>query len=99
MRKAWFIAVLMGLPSVMLADDVANARTGETPAPPPSYQILRFNENYSCLADPAKRTDPFDSVKYIPLAPDQPDVYLTFGGELRERFEGMSNPDFGQIGR
>ena len=98
MRKAWFIAVLMGLPYAMLADDTTGAGTGETPAPPPSYQILRFNENYSCLANPALRTDLFDSVKYIPLAADEPDVYLTLGGELRERFEGMSNPDFGLAG-
>ena len=29
--------------------------------------MLRFDENYSCLANPANRTDWFDPIKYIPL--------------------------------
>src|SRR6266436_4824527 len=69
--------------------------TGETHLPPPSYKILRFDEDYSCLTNPANRSDWFDPVKYIPLRTNEPYWYLSFGGELRERFEGAHNPDFG----
>jgi len=62
---------------------------------PPPYTLLRFNEDYTYLADPRNRTDPFDPVKYIPLDPDDPKTYLSFGGELRERFEHFTNPRFG----
>jgi hypothetical protein len=57
--------------------------------------MLRFDENYSCLANPTNRTDWFDPVKYIPLRTNDPSWYLTFGGELRERFEGNYDPNFG----
>ena len=57
--------------------------------------MLRFDEDYSYLADPANRSDWFDPIKYIPLRVDEPGWYLTFGGESRERFEGVYAPDFG----
>src|SRR3954470_24865656 len=64
------------------------------PKPPP-YTLLRFNEDYRYLSSPANRTDPFDPVKYIPLNPDDPNSYLSFGGEIRERYEHFTNPGFG----
>lgn len=60
----------------------------------PSYKSLRYDENYSYLEDPACRTDFWDPLKYIPIG-DNPDVYLSFGGELRERFEQYWSPNFG----
>ena len=62
---------------------------------PPSFRILRFQEDYSYLADPAKRVDLFDALKYIPLSADDPSYYLSFGGELRERYEYNHEPGFG----
>ena len=67
----------------------------EIPLTPPAYKMLRFDEDYSCLTNPANRTDWFDPVKYIPLQVDDPLWYLSFGGELRERFEGNYDPNFG----
>jgi hypothetical protein len=93
MRHAWFISMLLALPPTLLAGDMTT--TGEIPSAPPSYQILRFDENYSCLANPTNRTDWFDPIKYIPLCANDPSWYLTFGGELRERFEGNYDPNFG----
>ena len=55
----------------------------------------RYDEDYRYLADPARRTDPFDPLKYIRLGAGGS---LTLGGELRERWEGVSNPGFA-IGR
>jgi len=49
----------------------------------PAYQSSRFDEDWSALRDPAKRTDPFDPIKFIPLTADG-SWYMTLGGELRE---------------
>jgi hypothetical protein len=65
MRLALLIGLSPILPAVVLADEITG--TGEIPSPPPTYQMLRFDENYSCLANPANRTDWFDPIKYIPL--------------------------------
>jgi hypothetical protein len=62
---------------------------------PPAYRVLRFQEDYSFLADPAKRVDPFDAIKYIPLSLDDPTYFLSFGGEIRERYESNHEPGFG----
>jgi hypothetical protein len=93
MRHAILTGLSFFLPGAVLAGDITSA--GEIPAPPPAYQMLRFNEDYSYLAGPANRGDWFDPVKYIPLRTNDPSWYLTFGGELRERFEGNFNPNFG----
>jgi hypothetical protein len=93
MRRAFLILLSPILPAAVLADEITG--TGEIPSPPPAYQMLRFDENYSCLANPANRTDWFDPIKYIPLRANDPSWYLTFGGELRERFEGNYDPNFG----
>ncbi len=93
MRNVILILLSVILPATVLADEVTT--TGETPTPPPAYNVLRFDENYSCLTNPANRTDWFDPVKYIPLRTNDPFWYLTLGGELRERFEGNYDPNFG----
>lgn len=60
--------------------------------------LPRYDEDYRFLADPAKRTDFLDLIKYIPLG-NAPPTYLSFGGELRERYEGfLKNPLFGLNG-
>jgi len=93
MRHVILILLSVILPATVLADEVTT--TGETPLPPPAYNVLRFDEKYSCLTNPANRTDWFDPVKYIPLRTNDPLWYLTLGGELRERFEGNYDPNFG----
>src|SRR5438477_377282 len=86
-----------GPPQVSPDESVLSEYNPEAPPNPnpPPYTLLRFNEDYTYLADPRNRTDPFDPVKYIPLDPDDPKRYLSFGGELRERFEHFTNPGFG----
>ena len=39
----------------------------EIPVTPPAYRILRFNEDYSSLSNPAGRTDWFDPASGRPL--------------------------------
>lgn len=60
----------------------------------PKYKPLRYDEDYSFLRDPSKRTDCYwDRIKYIPL--NAPDRYLSIGGEVRERLEAFHNPNYG----
>ncbi len=92
MFHARFIFLLPVLPLALLAQNMVT--TGETPLPPPSYKLLRFDEDYSCLTNAAIRADWFDRAKYIPLRANDPYWYLTFGGELRERFESVHDDNF-----
>lgn len=72
----------------------ATPRPGTGAAPPPPYTPLRWNEDYSFLRDPSRRTDFFDPIKYIPLG-DDPDTYLSLGGQARYRYELFNNNNFG----
>ena len=65
---------------------------GKGPGRGNSY-IERFEEDYSYLRDPAKSTDPFDPLKYIPFDPAA-DVYLTLNGETRFRYDNTSHRNF-----
>jgi hypothetical protein len=64
------------------------------PAGAPAYKLLRYNEDYSFLKDPANRTDFFDPLKYIPLG-QRDDNYLTLGADVRQWFESYHNDSFG----
>jgi Alginate export len=93
MRLALLICVPIVLPALVAAQQLTPG--AELPLTPPGYKMLRFDEDYSYLTNQAKRTDLFDPVKYILLRQDDPLWYLTFGGELRERYEGHYEPNFG----
>ena len=92
MRCRWPIAVLLAVP---MRAACADNMTAETPSPPPRYKVLRFDEDYSYLANANARGDFFDPVKYMPLWDGHPDWYLTLGGELRERLESVNDDNFG----
>ncbi len=62
----------------------------ESAPKPPAYQRFRYDEDYLYLRDPAKRSDFWDPIKYIPLN-SAGDWYLSFGGEARERYEMYNN--------
>jgi hypothetical protein len=64
------------------------------PASPPPFTALRYDEDYSYLKDPAARTNIFDSLKYVPLN-ERDGMYLTVGGQLRDRYEYFQNSTFG----
>ena len=58
----------------------------EPSAPPtarPKYQLTRWLEDWRALQDPAKRTDAFDPLKFIPLDASGR-AHLTLSGQLRE---------------
>jgi hypothetical protein len=62
---------------------------------PPAQTALHYDENYSYLKDPATRTNLLDPLKFIPLC-QQGDIYLTLGGQVRDRYEFFNNNVFGK---
>ncbi len=56
--------------------------------------LERYEEDYSYLKDPARATDPFDPLKYIPLDATG-DAYLTLNGEVRFRYDNTDHKNFG----
>src|SRR5438034_9927640 len=93
MRLALLISVPLVVPAMVAAQQLTPG--AEIPLTPPGYKMLRFDEDYSYLTNQANRSDLFDPVKYIPLRQDDPLWYATLGGELRERYEGHYDPNFG----
>ena len=80
-------AVLLScIPRLSHAQGAATAR--------PAYAPERYDEDWSFLRDPSKRTDLFDPIKWIPLGKGG-SLFLTLGGELRERFQDIRNQGFG----
>jgi len=58
----------------------------------PAYKPLRYEEDYSYLKDPRRRTDFWDALKYIPLG-NREGWYFSLGGEIRERYEFFHNEE------
>jgi hypothetical protein len=60
----------------------------------PTFQTLRYNEDWSFLHDSARRADWLDALKFIPL--DGTNVYVSFGGEARLKYERYDETVFNQ---
>lgn len=93
-------ALSVGLLNTASARGQSSAPTGPSASPAPSapapipFKLFRYDEDYSSLADPARRTGMLDALKYIPLSSDG-SVTLSLGGETRTRYEYLSAPFFG----
>src|SRR5436309_15084384 len=77
----------------LLCPREATAQEGQQPQAsekPPEYQKLRYDEDYSYLKDPSKRSDLWDPIKYIPFN-YAGNWYLSLGGEGRLRYELYHN--------
>jgi alginate export protein len=71
------------------------ATTTASAAERPAILFNRWQEDWSALADPDVPREALDSLKYIPLADGDPKTYLSFGADLRERFESDDAVNFG----
>src|SRR2546430_3550312 len=60
----------------------------------PPFQTLRYNEDWSFLHDSSRRTDWLDPIKFIAL--DDTNIYVSFGGEARLKYELYTQPVFNQ---
>ena len=63
----------------------------------PAIAFNRWSEDWSLLADPDVRREPLDELKYIPLSDHDARTYLSFGANIRERFE-VNDTNFGTGG-
>lgn len=71
--------------------DAASPEPGD-----PTFHSLRYNDDFSYLANQPATPDFWDPQKYIPIGNGQyGPTWLSLGGELRERFESYLNPNFG----
>jgi hypothetical protein len=73
---------------------ISSLAQAEGPAERPAYKGSRFDEDWSPLRDPARRSDLLDPLKWLPLNEDG-SWYVTLGGELRARYESSRQPVFG----
>jgi len=89
----WLIAALITVfaTSPLWAQETAK---GKKSAASPPYKLLRYDEDYSSLRDPLKRTDLWDPLKFIPLNKTG-DAFLSLGGEFRFRYEWIQNLNWG----
>jgi hypothetical protein len=95
-RLAVLAAVASVLVSVIVSPVVAQT-PGAAGGGAPGYKSPRYEEDYRYLRDPGRAGDLWDPIKYIPLGSD-PNTYLSLGGEVRERGEYFSAPQFGLRG-
>jgi hypothetical protein len=59
----------------------------------PALIPLRYDEDWTLLANPDCNKEALDKLKYIPLG--RKDWYLSTGGEIRFKYENYDNPGFG----
>src|SRR4029077_1427235 len=67
--------------------------SADTPDRPP-IAFNRWAEDWSVLADSDIPREPLDELKYIPLSNYDAGTYLSFGANIRERFE-VNDTNFG----
>ncbi|MEH2488518.1 alginate export family protein [Bradyrhizobium sp. AZCC 2230] len=91
LRGFW---IVLALATFSARADSAFADDGALPKRP-AIQANRWAEDWSVLADPRLRTEPFDGLKYIPLWATDPKSYISLGATLRERFESNNAAGFG----
>jgi Alginate export len=72
-------------------------KTPAAQAPLPTYKLLRYDEDYRYLRTTTRARDLWDPLKYIPLN-ESGTNYLSFGADVRERYESFNNPFFGLRG-
>ena len=74
------------------------AAAGESvpcPKQAPPFKLLRYDEDYRTLSNPACPRDYLDAIKFVPLKEDDPNWYFSVGGEIRQRFEAYNNYQWG----
>src|SRR5689334_17002089 len=92
-RPVWQSVVICAAAFLVLS--ATHSRAASACPSEPRYSLTRYDDDFSYLRDSACHNDFWDSLKYIPFN-SQRDWYLSFGGEIRERYERFHNPLWGQ---
>jgi hypothetical protein len=96
-RSVRYLASLTVILSLCVLHAQAQSVSSTEPIEPDrSYQLLREDEDWSFLADPALRGDFWDPLKYIRLRAGADDWFVTIAGEAREMWEQIGNDNWGQ---
>jgi hypothetical protein len=95
MMQPFSILLILYLACAQLSQAQSNSAV-ESQAPVRTYHLLREDDDWSFLANPAERQDFWDSIKYIPLREGRNDWFLSMGGETREVWEQIGNDNWGQ---
>jgi hypothetical protein len=75
------VVMLIVLSSVsLLLSQGQSIPLNESPPPARIYHLLREDDDWSFLTDPAERRDFWDPIKYIPLRSGRNDWFLSMGG-------------------
>jgi hypothetical protein len=62
----------------------------------PAFEKLRFDEDYTGVREAVEGASFPENIKYMLLGGDAGGSYLSFGGEVRERYEYTHNPTVGE---
>ena len=95
-KARWVVCLLVGFGmsgAGATAQESSETNTLATGARP-DYQLLRDEEDWSFLSDPGRKGDPFDAVKFVPIAWHRKS-FLSFGGEVRHQYERFANEQWG----
>ena len=83
------------IPDALTREQPDGALAGPPSVVPPPYALFRDADYDPAWGGPGKKSL-FDKIKLIPLDRERL-IYLTFGGEIRERFEYWNNENFGVV--
>jgi hypothetical protein len=81
------LTLALSLLPILFAAEAGEAQQPVAASTARAYRPNIAEEDWSFLQDPAQRTDPFDTIKYIPFRDGR--SFLTLGGEVRIRPEGF----------
>src|SRR3546814_5126341 len=88
------------MPSALLLAGLCAATLNGPPARadagcPAGINKLRYDNDIACFRDPTDRESPLDALKFVPLD-EMGEIYLSLGGEIRQRYEYTHYPAFGE---
>ncbi len=84
------------IPDQLTREQPDGALAGPADVAPPVFKVYRDADFDPAWSEVAGEKDIFDAIKLIPLDRERK-IYLTLGGEIRERFEYWYNENFGVV--
>jgi hypothetical protein len=94
LRRVVALSKRAHLASALATLTLTSIRVSADTSDRPAIAFNRWAEDWSVLADPNVPHEPLDELKYIPLFNDDSHSYLSFGANIRERFE-VNDTNFG----